>query len=205
MRTKPLDGPVECAEERPGGHRRVGLSELPAPDAGGDQRPHDALIAVAAGDDRRAPPGWQGVELEVRRRTPHIFDQAAHVLGGQDPQARGDRSFAVTGRGGVGEKAIEGAVLAEVENLVLAAEVVVQVGGREIRGHRDIAHAGGGKPHLLEHPGGGNEDRGAARLGSPLLPRPLFRTAVRTLNHRSIVGDSRGKVKSHPLRWYAHL
>ena len=169
--TKPLHGPVECAQKRPGGDRRVGLRQFAAPDAGRDQRTDGAFVAIAPGDHRGAPPGGQGVELEVRRRPLYLFDQTAHVIGSQRAQPRRHRSLAAPGGGGVGQEAIERAVLAEIENLVLAAEVVVKVGGGEVRGHRDIPHASSGKAHRLEHPGGGGEDRGAPRLGPP-LPSP---------------------------------
>jgi hypothetical protein len=204
VRTEPLHGPVEGAQERPGGHRRVGLGELAAPDANRDQPPDDALVSVAPGDDCRAAPGRQRVELEVRRRPLHVLDQATHVLGGQGAQANGDRPLAVPGSGGVGEEPIEGAVLTEVEDLVLAGEVVVEVGGGEVRSHRDLPHAGGGKSHLLKDARGGGKDLRAPRLGSP-LPTPLLRTAVRSSNHCSIVGDGRPEGQGEPAAAVRHL
>ena len=53
-------------------------------------------------------------------------------------------------RGERGEQTVERAVLAEKQDLVLAAEVVVQVAGREVGGDRDVAHAGGGEAAVAE-------------------------------------------------------
>jgi hypothetical protein len=198
--TEPLNGPVERAQKRSGRDRRVGRCELAASDAGRDQRADGALVAVASGDDRRAPTGGQGVELEVRRRTPHFLDQAAHVIGGQAAQPRSERSVALAGGRGVRKQAIERPVLTEVENLVLAAEVVIEVGGGEIRGHGDLAHAGGGKAHLLKHSRRGGEDCGAAGLGPLQSSSTRIGTAVRRSNHGSIVGESQGNVKRDPSR-----
>ena len=44
-----------------------------------------------------------------------------------------------------GEQPVERPVLAEKEDFVLAAEVVVQVAGRQVRGGGDLAHARGGE------------------------------------------------------------
>ena len=90
------------------------------------------------------------------------------MIHGQGVQPRGDRSLAVAGSRGVAKEAVERAVLAEIENLVLAAEIVVEVGWRKIGGHRDVAHAGGGEAHLLKYAGGGGEDLSTPRLGAPL-------------------------------------
>ena len=88
---------------------------------------------------------------------------------------------------GGGLEAIERQGLAGVEDLVLAAEVVIEVGGGEVGGDGDVAHAGGGKPHRAEDARGGRQDLGAARLGAASGAAALFRTAVRNSNHCSIL------------------
>jgi hypothetical protein len=82
------------------------------------------------------------------------------------------------------EQAIERAILAEKQNLVLAAEVVVQVGGRQVGGDGDVAHAGGGIAVRSEYPCGGAQDCHPAGVGAN-------RTPVRNSNHRSILPRGR--------------
>ena len=52
--------------------------------------------------------------------------------------------------------------MAEEEDFVLAAEIVVEVGGREVGGGGDFAHAGFGETAVAEFASGGAEDREAA-------------------------------------------
>ena len=75
------------------------------------------------------------------------------------------------------EHAIERAVLAVEQQVVLAVEVVVEVRGRQVRGVRDVAHAGVGEAALAKQAGRGAQDRvplavaaaGARRRGLGLL------------------------------------
>ena len=63
-------------------------------------------------------------------------------------------------------QAIDRAILAEEQQFVLAAEVVVKVAWRQIGGDRDVTHAGGGKTADAEDPRGGAHDRDPASLGA---------------------------------------
>src|SRR6185503_5640530 len=83
------------------------------------------------------------------------------------------------------EQPIERAALAEEEDFVLAAEVVIEIRRREVGGDGDLAHPGGGKAAGAEDAGGGAHDRDPAAVGAS-------RTAVRKLNHRSIVAVCHG-------------
>ncbi len=85
-------------------------------------------------------------------------------------------------------------MLAGVENLVLAAEVVIEVGGGEVGGDGDVAHPGGREPHRAEDAGRGGEDFRPARRGAPRRAATL-RTIVRNSNHCSIVRAPRRGVK----------
>jgi hypothetical protein len=121
--------PVQRAEKRPRGDRRIGAAERSRTDAAGDQRPDAALVPIALGDDARAEAAGQGVDLEVRRRSLHFVDQAEHVRDGQVPEPQ-RQPAAIARRGGQrGEQPVGRAVLAEEQQLVLAAEVVIQVAG----------------------------------------------------------------------------
>ena len=62
----------------------------------------------------------------------------------------------------IGDEAMEGVVLAEEENFVLATEIVVEVGGREVGGGGDFAHAGLGESAGAEFAASGAEDFQAA-------------------------------------------
>jgi len=84
--------------------------------------------------------------------------------------ARGDRGIgrpaSALRRGDGGEHLVERAVLTVVEDLVFAAEVVVEVAGRQIGGDGDVAHAGGGEAAVAERARGRFEDGQPPRLGA---------------------------------------
>jgi len=176
--------PVERTEERAGGDGRLGAAGT----CRGDEGAHAALVTIALGDDPLAKRRWQGVDLEVGGGPFEAIDETEHVRDGELAEAYRERApilGAGRARGGQSvEQAVEGAVLAKEEQLFLAAEVVVQVAGRQVGGDGDVAHAGGAEAAGAKHAGGGAHDVDAPRLGA-------FRTAVRKLNHRSIVAEPR--------------
>ncbi len=150
-------------------------------DAAGDESPERALVAIALGDDARAQDGGERVHLQVGRGALDFVQENAQVRRQHVPQpVRGARRGLA--RGGDGrEHAVERAVLAVEEDLVLAAEVVIEVRGRQVGGARDVAHARVGEAALPEHAGGGPQDQ------VPAVGLSLGRTAVRISNHGSII------------------
>src|SRR5260221_1498565 len=62
----------------------------------------------------------------------------------------------------IGDQAIEGVVLAEEEDFVFASEIVVEVGGGEVSGGGDFAHAGFGEAAGAEFASGGAQNFEAA-------------------------------------------
>ena len=131
-----------------------------------DERPHATLVAIAFGDDGGAQPRRQRVHLEVRRRAFDLVDEAQDVCDGEIVEARARRSaHLASGRERL-EQPVEGAILAEIEQFVLALEVVIQVARGQVRRGGDVAHAGGGKPDGPERPRGGAEDLQAPRVGA---------------------------------------
>jgi len=183
LRAVPVGGPVERAEKGARRDRGVGGAQQAPADAAGDERPDPAFVAVALGDDPRAQPPRQRVHLEVGRRALDVVDEAEHVGGGDVPEAPREGPAVAPRARERGEEPIERPILAEVEQLLFPAEVVIEVAGREVGGDRDLAHAGGGVPAPAEDAGRRAHDRHAARLGT-------FRTAVRKVNHRSILAAS---------------
>ena len=184
-----MRGPVERAEKRPGRDGRVGRPQQAAPDAIGDERPHAALVPIPLGDDARPQARREGIDLEVRAGPLDLVEEAEDVRDGHVAQPGGQRSAAGPRRGERLEQAIQRAVLTEEEDLVLAAEVVVEVSRREIGGDGDVAHAGGRVAAIAEDPRRGPQDADAAVLraagGAP--GTGADRTAVRRMNHCSIV------------------
>src|SRR5216684_814980 len=93
-------------------------------------------------------------------------DYQAELLSGAGLQAAG----LLEGR----EQAVEGNILAEEKNFMLALEVVVKVGGSEVGGGGDVAHTGFGKAADAELFSGGAEDFQAAckitALNAGLVP-----------------------------------
>ena len=157
--------PVERAEKSARGDGRIGGAQGAAADAVGHQGADASLVPVAFGDDERAQPRRECVDLEVGRGSFELVDEAQDVCGRQIVQAIGQRPAVASRRGERGDQAVERSVLAEEEQLVLAAEVVVQVAGREIGGDRNVAHPGGGKPARAEHARRRAHDLDATHVG----------------------------------------
>jgi hypothetical protein len=145
--------PVQRAEERARGDGRVGGAQRTAPDAVGDQGADAALVTIALGDDAGAERRRQRVDGEMGGRSLDLVEQA-HDMGRRHLlQPVGERSGIARRLRQRVEQPIERSILAEEENLLLAAEVVIQIAGRQIGGRGDIAHAGGGKAPGAEDPG----------------------------------------------------
>lgn len=134
--------------------------------------------------------GGEAVDLEVRRRALHFVHQAEDVGLRERVQSAPDRPSAAPGRRERRHEAVERAVLAEVEQLVLAAEIVIEVAGRQIGGDGNLAHAGGGEAAGAEDLRRGAEDLDPPCVGAAAGPIGLARTAVRRVNHRSILKRS---------------
>lgn len=159
---RPIERPEECPC-RDGG---IGRAKLPAPDAVGDQRADAVLVPVALRDNRRSKTRRERVHFQVRRRSVHFVDEAEDVRNRKIVEATGERGTAAARGRQRGEQPVQRAILAEEENLVLAAEIVIQVARREVGGDGDVAHAGRGKPARAEHVGGGFQDADAAGIGA---------------------------------------
>jgi hypothetical protein len=159
--------PVERAEEGARGDDGVAASQFAAAHAGGDERPDAALVAIALGDDERAQAGGQRVDLEVRRRSFDAVDQAQDVRHGQRVQPRPEGGAAGPRRAQREQQPVQRAILAEEQDLVLAAEVVVQVARGQVGGEGDLAHAGGGEAADPEDARRGAQDVQAAGVGAP--------------------------------------
>ncbi len=80
----------------------------------------------------------------------------------------GARGFCTSSLFEIGDQAIESAVLAEKENFILAAEIVVKVGRGEVGCGGDFAHARFGKAASAEFTPGGAEDFESARFVATL-------------------------------------
>jgi signal transduction histidine kinase len=181
---EPVSGPVQRTEECARRDRRIVRTEHAAANAGGHQRADAALVAVALGDDAHAEPRRKGVDLEMRGGALDLVDQAQHVRNGDGAEPAHQRPAVAAGGAEGAEQAIERAILAEEEELVLAAEIVIEVAGRQLRGERDVAHARRREAARAEHPARGAHDLDPAGLRA-------FRTAVRKVNHGSILAHRR--------------
>jgi hypothetical protein len=102
----------------------------------------------------------------MRGRALNLVQQAEHVRDRHCLKPVGERSAVAPRRGQRVEQPVERPVLTEEENLFLAAEVVIQVAGREVRGHGDVAHAGGGEAAGAEDARRRAHDLDAAGFGA---------------------------------------
>src|SRR6266850_4636177 len=162
IRIEPADAPVQGSEDGARGEGRIARHELSGAGACDDQLTHTLFVPITFHDQGPLQARRQGAGQEMRRRSFDFVEDAAQMgddyqaelLGGADPQAAG----LLKGR----EQAVEGNILAEKKNFVLALEVVVKVGGREVGGSGDVAHTGFGKAGDAELFSGGTQDFQAA-------------------------------------------
>jgi hypothetical protein len=163
--TEPVSRPVQRAEQRARGDGRIRGSQLAAPHSFSDERAHPALVSIPFRDDALAEPRRQRIDFEMRRRSFDLVEQTEDMADRERSQPRGERLFVAPGRRERGEEPIERPILAEEEQFVLAAEVVIEVAGRQVCGGRDVAHAGGGEAVRPEQARGGAEDADAPGVG----------------------------------------
>ena len=175
-----MRGPVQRAEKGAGGDGWIAGVQHAGLDAAGDQRADAALVAIALGDDAGAARRGERINLEMRRRSFDLVEQTEDVGDRHLAQTVCERSATLARGGERVEQTIDRSVLTEEEQLVLAAEVVIEVGGREIGGGRDVAHPGRGEAAGAEDARRRAHDLDAAGVGAD-------RTAVRKLNHGSIL------------------
>jgi hypothetical protein len=116
-----------------------------------DERPDTALVPIPLGHDERAQAAGEGVDFEMGRRPLDLVEQTQDVGLGEPAQTFRQRPFVPPGVRQGDQKLVEGSILAEIEELVLAAEVVIQIRGRQVRGNGDVAHARGGEASGAEH------------------------------------------------------
>ena len=75
------------------------------------------------------------------------------------PQAFGGGRGGPPRRGDRREHLIERAILAIEQQIVLAVEIVIEVGGRQVGGVGNVAHARLGEAAIAKQPGGGAQNR----------------------------------------------
>ena len=165
VRPEPVRGPVERAEIRARGHVRIRGGEDALADAVGDERADAALVPVALGDDERPEATGEGIHLEVRGRALDVVQQAEDVRLRKLPQAVDERTGSSPGLRQRFREPPQRPVLAEVQELVLSAEVVIEISRRQIRGIGDVAHPRGREAAGAEHAGGGLQDPEAPFVG----------------------------------------
>jgi hypothetical protein len=159
-------GPVECAEKCARTDLRIGRAKGAGPDPFLDERADPALIPIALRDNASTQPSRQGVHLEMGCGPLDLVDETSDVGFGQGAESSDERAVrAVRGRQ-PGQQALQRAVLTEVEQLVFPAKVVIQVAGRQIRSHRNLAHAGCREASFAEQPGRRPENLDAPRIST---------------------------------------
>ena len=178
--SEPVRRPVQRAEKRARGDGGVGRAERAGPDAARDQRADATLVLIALGDDARAQTRGQRVDFEVRGGSFDLVEQTENMGRRHVAQAAGERPAALARGGQRIEEAIDRPVLAEEEQFVLAAKVVIEVGRGEVCCRRDVAHAGRRESPRPEDARRGAHDLDPAGVGAN-------RTTVRKLNHGSIL------------------
>jgi hypothetical protein len=161
-----MRGPIQCAEKGARGDRRVGRAQGVPANPVGDERPDAALVAIALRDDRRPQPRRQRMDLEMRRGSLEFVHETQDVRDGEVAKPRRHWPARSPRARQCLQHPVERAALTEVEDLVLALEVVIQDAWRKIGGGRDVAHAGSCEADRAERPRGRAKDLDAARFGA---------------------------------------
>ena len=149
-----MRGPVQGAQKGAG---RDGVA---------DERADAALVPIAFGDDGAPKARRQGVDLEVRRGAFDLVEQAQDVGDREVVEPRAEGAARTARARQRRQQPVQRPRLAEEEQLVLAAEVVVQIAGGERGGPRDVAHARRRETHLAERARGGPEDLDPPGIGA---------------------------------------
>ena|SRR5712664_2441253 len=111
---------------------------------------------------------WNGVGQEVRGGTFDVVENAMQMKGNHGAEFFGCGRFRTSYLFEIGDQAIESAVLAEKENFILAAEIVVKVSRGEVGCGGDFAHARFGKASRAEFAAGSAKDFESAGLVAAL-------------------------------------
>ena len=104
-----------------------------------------------------------GVGQKVRGGAFDFVEDAMQVKGDYGTEFFGCGRFCTSGLVEISDQAIESAVLAEEEDFVFAAKIVVEISGGEVGSSGDFAHARFGKAARAEFAAGGAEDFKSAR------------------------------------------
>src|SRR6266850_2552443 len=159
---EPANAPVQGSEDGARGERRITRHELSGAGACDNELTHTLFVAITFYDQGPLQARRQSAGQEMRGRSFDFVEDAAQMgddyqselLGGAGSRAAG----LLEGR----DQAVEGNILAEKKNFVFPLEVVVEIGGREVGGGGDVAHAGFGKAADAELFSGSTQDFQAA-------------------------------------------
>src|SRR5713226_494434 len=167
VRAEPKHAPVQSAQDCAGRESRVTRDEFTGTNAGGDELPQTFFITVAFVEDAVLQSARQRGGQEVRRGSLDFIEHAGQVrhdhgmkfFRGSDAQAADFPQRC--------EQAVQGAVLTEEKDFVLAAKIVIEVGRGEVRGGGDVAHAGFKKAARAKLAAGRAENLKSAREMPP--------------------------------------
>src|SRR5262245_37959374 len=155
---EPARRPVERSQDHQRGKLGITRDKLARPDSCRHEAADSALVAVALGQEASAQGRRETVDLKVCHRSFDFVEDAAHVSVNDDPELVCYGLARDSGLPKGCEHLLEGMVLAEVEQLLFAFEVVVEVAGGEARDVGDLPHAGGGEAPCAKRLGGGAQD-----------------------------------------------
>jgi hypothetical protein len=158
--------PVEGAEKSARGDVGVRCGERAFADAVSDEGADAALVAIPLGDDERSKPAGQGIHFEMCGGALDVVEQAQNVGFRELPDAVRQRTIGAPGFREGCRQFLERPILAEIQQLVLAAEVVIQVRRRQVRGLGDVAHAGCREAARAEHRRRRLQDAETPRIGT---------------------------------------
>ena len=152
----------------------VAAPQIPAAHSAGHQRPHTVFVSIAFLHDGRAHGSRERVHLDVRGCSFDFADDTQHMRGRQVAQPRADRPSGLARNRQCSAQPVQRSILTEVQNLILALEIVVQVSRRKVRSKGDLAHPGRRVSAPAKHTGGRAQNFQAC-LGPP-PSAPLFTT-----------------------------
>jgi hypothetical protein len=142
---KPADAPVEGSEDGARGESVIARHEFTGASPSGDQVAHTLFVTIAFYTKSLLQAREKSAGQEMGGGTFYFVEHAAQMRNYDQAQFFRGAGFRSANLLKSGDQAIESDVLTEKQNFVLALEIIVEVGGREVGRGSDVAHTGFGE------------------------------------------------------------
>src|SRR5713101_3864006 len=154
-RAVPKNAPVQCTQQRASGEGRIAWHEFAGTSPRHNHLSHAIFVTIALGYQTPVQMSRQGTGQIMRGGTFDFVEDTPQMRDDDETKPVCDGCSRSPGLFQRRQHAVEGIVLAEIENFMFSAKIIVEVCGRKGSGGSDVAHAGLGKAsHAILASGG---------------------------------------------------